>query len=172
MIISGVIISSFISLSAAYDKADVVTSVNHEGTRVVEQMTRIVRSAQDASQDGLNGIILQVPPEQGNLEYKTNGNCTEVKIYLIPGSGTTPSSIAKTTDNCSGTSVCPVGSPCILTSTDVNVVLFAPIVTEYASNPDIVLIKFDLQQKPSLSNPDPETKTALKFERSVSTRGY
>jgi len=166
-LVSGVIISSFLSLSAAYDKADVVVKVNHEGSRIMEQLSRLIRSSHEATLSGSN-LILTIPADNSNLEYKANGNCTQEEIYWSNGSN--PWSINKRSSSCASPAVCSVSTPCVLTSTDVHVENLVFNVTEYPNQPDIVSITFELQQNQSLS--DPQQQSSMTFERVVSTRGY
>ncbi len=167
-LVTGVIISSFLSLSAAYDKADVVVKVNHEGSRIMEQLSRLIRSAHEATLNGTNNLVLTIPTDDSNLEYKANGNCTQEEIYWNTSS--TPKSINKRSSLCTLPAVCSVATPCVLTSTDVHVKNLVFSVTGYPNQPDIVSITFELQQNQSLS--DPQQQSAMKFERVVSTRGY
>ncbi|NTV31168.1 prepilin-type N-terminal cleavage/methylation domain-containing protein [candidate division WWE3 bacterium] len=166
-IIAGISISIFLSLSSAYDKANVVSTVNQEGSRVMEQMVRTIRNASNAVEIASpSGVRLTIPRQAGNLEYSSNGGCTQVELYYDDPSN----SIRKTTSSCDGTSLCPSGNPCVLTSTTVEVSSASYDVTENDDSPDQVRISLVLRQEPSLS--DPEQQASQQFERSVLTRGY
>jgi len=172
-IIASISITAFLSLSSSYDKANVITRVNHEGTRIMELLVRVIRNASDAQLVG-NALVLTIPKELSNLEYSSNGNCTQVE--LVVDTSTTNAFIKKYTDVslspylCAGTPICSDSNPCKLTSDDVHVRTLSFNVVPSNLQPDQVTITFELQQSKSLS--DPEQKTALEFKRTVSTRGY
>ncbi len=165
MAIAGVSITAFISLTGAYDKADVVTQVNHEGLRVMEQLVRTIRSAEDATSVYSNtGVQLTIPNSDSNLEYASNGNCSTVTIYLSNGK------LYKKTSDCDGTSTCSSGDGCELTSSTVTVDSFTANVDESVVDPDKVTIALKLSQSDALS--DVHGQATLEFKRIVITRGY
>ncbi len=165
MAIAGVSITAFISLTGAYNKADVVTQVNHEGLRVMEQLVRTIRSAEDATSVYSNtGVQLTIPNSDSNLEYASNGNCSTVTIYISNGK------LYKKTSNCEGTSTCSSGDGCELTSSTVSVNGFTTNVDESVIDPDKVSIILKLTQ--SDTSADVHGQAALEFNRIVVTRGY
>lgn len=165
MAISGVSIAAFVSLTGAYDKADVVTQVNHEGLRVMEQLVRTIRSAEDASEiSSPSGVTLSIPMSESNLEYASNGNCETVMIYAEDGK------LYKKTEDCEGTASCPTG--CELTSDTVTVPVdgFDVSVEDSVTDPDKVSIVLKLTQSDAMTDVHGQAK--LEFKRIVITRGY
>ena len=166
-LISGIIITIFLAISSAYDKASVVSSVNQDGSRIMEQVVRAIRNGTEAVETfSPVGITLTVPRTSGNLEYSSNGGCTTVNLYFDD----TTDSLKKSASSCDGTAVCSTASPCTLTSADVTVSSATFSVIANDDGPDQVHVDFVLRQKPSLS--DPEQQASQEFERTVSTRGY
>lgn len=163
-VITGVLITTFLALTSAYDRADVVTKVNHEGNRIMELLTRMIRNASSVSSSISTTIDLTIPEEVSNIEYSSNGGCTEVEIAL------SSSTIVKTTTSCSGTALCPGPSGCILNTSEVEVTELNFTVTSSGNNPDLVEIEFGLVQDQTLS--DPEQRGEMEFNRVVTTRGY
>lgn len=166
-IIAGISITIFLSLSSAYDKANVVSTVNQEGSRVMEQIVRTIRNASNATElTSPAGVRLAIPRQSGNLEYSSNGGCTQVDVYYDDPSN----SLRKVTSSCDSTPLCPSANPCVLTSSTVEVSSSSFDVAANDDSPDQVRINFVMRQEPSLS--DPEQQASQQFDRSVLTRGY
>ncbi|MCA9391847.1 type II secretion system protein [candidate division WWE3 bacterium] len=172
-VITGVMITTFISLSSAYDKADVITQINHEGLRSMEQIVRMVRNSYNATVNGTTELILDIPDDSSNVEYSTNGSCKTVTLTHVVNQPSSPNVITKVASDCAGTPSCSALAPCSLTSSDVSVNNLDFTLKEGGTDPDLVTITFDLEQgKDSSLNLDTAEKSSLEFVRNVLTRGY
>jgi len=164
--IRGLAIGIFLSLSAAYDRADVVSTLNSEGNRVIEIVSRMVKSSSNVTEQVTPaGLILILPTE--SLEYETNGRCHTV---VIEDDGTGGIEKYSTASDCIGTPICPSTAPCLLTSSKVTVQSFSTTVVEGGLNPDQVSISYELTQDASLS--DTSQQGAIEFARTISSRSY
>jgi prepilin-type N-terminal cleavage/methylation domain-containing protein len=170
-IISGIAISIFITLSSSYDKASVVSTVNSEGTRIMELIARTIRNSSSVESISSQRIQLTIGHEAENLEYSTNGQCGLVDIYYDSATKTIQKSTPVAGGNCVSTPVCPDTNPCILSADIVDVnndLVFT--VTSPVDTPASVRVVFTLKQDASLS--DPQQQSSQQFERVILTRGY
>lgn len=175
-LIGGISITVFLALNSSYDKADVVTKINQEGNRVMEQISRAVKNSTDVGPSGSGtNLQLTIPKNASNLEFSTNGNCTQTNIYLFDeGGGRYTVRKSSPAASCDLTPVCPEGAnACVLNTGDVNVLPggFSFNVTQVNGGPDRVVIQLELQQS-SGSIADPERQSSLHFDRVALTRGY
>jgi len=169
-IIAGIGISIFVALNATYDKAAVVTNLTHEGGRVMEVISRAVRSASDAqSLSGGSTLQLTIPREDNNLEYANNGQCSQVEIfYHSPTLSVRKQSLIASCED--GSPPCLTTAPCVLTSDGIDVLDLVFTVTDNVNAPDAVVIDFNIRQDASLS--DPQQQASQQFQKTVLTRGY
>lgn len=92
-IIAGVAVTIFLSISAANNKAQVMTGLKNEGARVVREVGDLVYAASNlepgevACSYGSNCQSLKITLNDQSLEYQQNGNCKEVKIGLTAPAG-------------------------------------------------------------------------------------
>ncbi|PIZ44353.1 hypothetical protein CO180_04390 [candidate division WWE3 bacterium CG_4_9_14_3_um_filter_41_6] len=177
-IVSGLSVTIFVTISASYDKADIIARLSSDGNRIMDQITRSIRNSQDARVIGGTELVLSYDKSLQNLEYANNGNCTQVRYYL---SGTSVFKQTPTTGNCAtGTSCscqdaapsCASASSCPLNSNNVSIESLTVSSVDGGLNPDLVTVSFTLTQDASLASPDAEQQSRLDFTRTVSTRGY
>lgn len=177
-IVSGLAVTIFVTISASYDKADVISRLSSDGNRIMEQITRSVRSSQDAVAIGSGELVLTYEKSSENLEYANNGNCTQVRYHL---SGASLYKQTPIMGNCAGGILCTCVDPtpscgnaatCKMNSNNVSVTDISVIAVDGGGSPDRVTISFTLTQDASLASPDAEQQSKLEFTRTVTTRGY
>lgn len=92
-IIAGVSVTIFLSISAANNKAQVMTQLKNEGGRLVREVGNLVYAASNLEPGeitcvyGSNCESLKITLNDRSLEYQQNGNCKEVKIGRLTPAG-------------------------------------------------------------------------------------
>ncbi len=176
-ILSTVGVGIFLSINNAYSKSEINNRLRQEGLRVMEEMSRVIKSGSNLNGVGnCNGAVcdgLEITVSPQSLEYAQNGNCEKVVFQYQNADSNRNNYINKTLSG--GSSCSPVGAGAI-TSTDrrrgVDVNLLEFTVTDGGGvYPDRVKIKMVLQQ--GLDVPQrQEYKGQVTLEEIISTRGY
>ena len=174
-LISTAAISIFNSMSAAYNKSSIINELREEGSRVMDDMERLVRASSDASCIDAAGSLMTCPTSglgltlnEGSLEYSQNGGCKEVQFQK--------QSAANKNDHVSKLlSVCEVGAIGAgeMTNTDrtsgVNVSALTFSVT--GTGPKVVKISLNLEQGLAAAARQ-DYQASVNLETTVSTRSY
>ena len=168
-LISTAAISIFSSMTAAYNKSSIINELREEGSRVMDDMERLVRSSGEAAIGGSSELILTL--NTSSLEYQQNGQCKTVTLTLALGSVATNKNnyINKALSDCEGTA----SGAGEMTNTDrtsgVNVSALTFSVT--GTGPKVVKISLSLEQGLAAAARQ-DYRASVNLETTVSTRSY
>ena len=180
-VVAGVGITIFLSINQAYSKSVIIGKLRTEGTRVMEEMSRVIRSGTNL--EGVSGTCSGSPPvctglhvdlNKNSLEYEQNGNCETVEFQLVGADAAHNNRITKAVTG--GTEcVSPIGAGVVTdddrtTGVDVQNLEFT-IIDGGGVYPDKVTINLKLGQ--GLDVPSRrEYKAVVNLRETVSTRQY
>ncbi|MBU1111008.1 prepilin-type N-terminal cleavage/methylation domain-containing protein [Patescibacteria group bacterium] len=170
-VVAGVGITILLFVTQLYAKAVISNNLRKEGSRIMEEVTRIVQGAGNLTGGGGS---LTATLDLDSLEYKQNGRCETVILQLeTPGptddfNGRLLKSLSDCEDSAVGAGV--------ITSDDrvtgINIASLNFVVTDGgALRPDQVIIEITLEQGLDAPNRQ-EYKSSVSLRNVISTREY
>ncbi|MBU0708191.1 prepilin-type N-terminal cleavage/methylation domain-containing protein [Patescibacteria group bacterium] len=167
-IVAGVGVTVFLSVTQSYTKAGIINNLRYEGSRVMEDLSRVIRSGTNLE---ASASTLTVTIDRESLEFNQNGSC-ETAVFQLDGVIGYNDRIRKSLSNCDETAV---GAGVITDDdlvTGVNVRNLVFTVTDGGTvRPDRVDISLTLEE--GLFAPNRQEYTAeVVLTNSVSTRRY
>ncbi len=174
-LISTVAISIFTSMTAAYNKSSIINELREEGSRVMDDMERLVRSSSEANCINAAGSPTTCPTSglgltlsEGSLEYLQNGSCKEVK-FQKQSAANKNDHIYKFLSDCEVGAIGAGEMTNIDTTSGVNVLTLTFNVT--GSDPKVVKIYLTLEQGLAAAGRQ-DYQANVNLETTVSTRSY
>ena len=171
-VLAGIGITIVMSIYSSYNKSIVISSLQREGSRVMEEFSRIIKAA-----DNINiptpgspiSSVLNLTINDESLEYQQNGECETVDFSLSSGSG--GGYINKQLSDCQGT---PLGAGAV-TNTDVregvDVTGLTFTLRPDPDNPDVIEIDLVLSQASGAPGRR-DYQATIELSSRVSTRIY
>jgi prepilin-type N-terminal cleavage/methylation domain-containing protein len=185
-IMSGIGISLFAIVNNSYNRANTISAIQSQGSSLMEQIERSIRSASAATVSPDYGCLsgasqcLSLAMPTDSLEYQTNGNCEVTEYDWIAPTSSSNGRLQRAWKNKDG-SACN-GSATDLFSIDakdgisverVNGQTGVFAVTTSANSPTSVLVALDLKQGVSLKPASgDDNRSQVPFITTVSLRKY
>lgn len=187
-IVAGVGVQIFLTVSKSFAKAQIVSELQQEGSRVIAEISRVVKDAArveanitgDTTCAGGGAIgtfttsnMLEITLNKESLEYKTNGNCLKVIFCRADADATHNNHLYKKLQNCN---LAAVGEGELTNSnraTGIDVDTAQTIFTVSGGGAQPYLVSMDLKLKQGLEVPQRAIYQAeVEIKNSVSTRNF